>query len=442
MKVNTPNISTPLVVVKQQLNASQVHDFEQVSEALYWQKLRQSQEGLYSQDRFTAGGSNTESDVISPLTGKSQHCILWGINHYLGLNRDPYVIGQAQRAIGTYGTGCGTSALSGGMSDLHKEVENRIANLVGKERVLLFPTGYTTNLGVLSALPGKNDFFLFDRESHASIIDGIKLSGRKFASFRHNSLVDLEHKLEKYSATYENIIVVVESAYSMSGDLAPLREIVRLKERYKFYLYVDEAHTFGFYGKDGSGYCQELGIADRIDFLMSTLSKATASVGGFVACDAKYVPLLEWSANSYIFQACLPPGDAASILAALDRIASDPGLSQQLHEKNSYFRRQLTMLGFDLGTSRSPIVPIYIRDPQMLLEFNRELFEAGVFSVSIVYPAVKATEGRIRFIVNAAHSYDQIDRTVAVLKALGLKYRLIDSRSDRLIPLGTLGKVS
>ncbi|MEM9535642.1 MAG: hypothetical protein AAGA40_08220 [Cyanobacteria bacterium P01_E01_bin.45] len=138
----------------------------------------------------------------------------------------------------------------------------------------------------------------------------------------------------------------------------------------------------------------------------------------------------------------MPLEDAASILAALDRIASDPGLSQQLHEKNSYFRRQLTMLGFDLGTSRSPIVPIYSRDPQMLMEFNRELFKARIFSVSIVYPALKANEGRIRFIVNTAHSYDQTDRTVAVLKALGLKYRLIGRRRDHLTPVGTLGKVS
>ena len=311
------------------------------------------------------------------------------------------------------------------MSAIHKAVEHKIANLLGKERALLFPTGYTTNLGVISALPGKNDLLLFDREAHASMIDGVRLSGRKFASFQHNSVADLERKLKRYRDRYENIIVIVESAYSMSGDLAPLTEIVELKHRYHFHLYVDEAHTFGFYGDRGAGYCQQLGLTNEVDFIMSTLSKATASVGGFIACQEKYIPLLEWSANPFIFQACLPPGDAAAILASLDELAENPSLIATLHGKNAYMRQRLVTLGFDLGGSKSPIIPIFIEDAEQLLQFNKDLFEHGIFSVSVVYPAVKPKEGRIRLILNASHTYEQIDRTVEVLEHLGKQYGLI-----------------
>ena len=425
MQIPPTNPLTPLALLKKQLYTEGITSFEAIAEALHQQKQRQRQLGVYSQDRYTLEGSGCEATVISPSTGQSINCILWCINHYTGLNRNPRVIQKVADAVYQYGTGSGTSALSGGMSALHKDVEARLADLVGKERALLFPTGYTTNLGVISALPGRNDLLLFDREAHASMIDGVKLSGRKFASFQHNSVTDLERKLKRYRDRYENIIVIVESAYSMSGDLAPLAEIVELKHRYNFHLYVDEAHTFGFYGDRGAGYCQQLGLTDEVDFIMSTLSKATASVGGFIACQEKYISLLEWSANPFIFQACLPPGDAAAILASLDELAENADLMSTLHTKNTYMRQHLKALGFDLGQSKSPIIPIFIEDAECLLNFNKDLFEHGVFSVSVVYPAVKPKEGRIRLILNASHTYEQINRTLEILEILGKKYRLI-----------------
>lgn len=427
MKPHITDYMDSVALVKKHLNLEGIHSFEIIAEAMHRHKQQQIQAELYSQDRFTLEGSDTEAMVISPETGKSAHCILWCLNHYTSLNRHPAVIQRVAEAVQTYGTGSGTSALSGGMSALHKEVETRLATLVGKQRAMLFPTGYTANLGVISALPGKNDFLLIDREVHASIIDGVKLSGRKFASFRHNSIEDLERKLQKYRARYDNVIVIVESAYSMSGDLAPLVEIVALKKKYQCHLYVDEAHTFGIYGEKGAGYCQHLGVADDVDFIMSTLSKATASVGGFVACHERYIPLLEWNANSFIFQACLPPGDAAAILASLDELAKRGSILTELHAKNAYMRARLIMAGFDLGSSESPIIPIFISEPETLLRFNKSLFEQGIFSVSIVYPAVKPTEGRIRLILNTAHTYEQIDYTVAVLKRLGKAYGVLPS---------------
>lgn len=435
MQSLTPDPLMPLALLKKQLNADGIHGLEAVAEVLHHQKQHQRQLGLYSQDRYTVGGSDCVAEIVAPATGRSHPSILWCINHYTGLNRHPRVIQRVTEAVQQYGTGAGTSALSGGMSTLHKEVEARLADLVGKERALLFPTGYTTNLGVISALPGKNDLILFDREAHASIIDGVKLSGRKFASFKHNSVADLERKLARYRDRYENVLVIVESAYSMSGDLAPLTEIVALKQRYHFHLYVDEAHTFGIYGDRGAGYCQHLGIADDVDFIMSTLSKATAAIGGFIACQEKYIPLLEWSANSFLFQACLPPGDAAAILASLDELANQPDLITALHEKNAYMRARLRALGFDLRSSQSPIIPLFIKDTEQLLSFNKDLFEQGVFSVSVVYPAVKPTEGRIRLILNASHTYEHIDRTLDILEKLGRRHGLIGG--DRL-PMETL----
>ncbi|BAY22528.1 AMP-binding enzyme [Calothrix sp. NIES-2100] len=419
------SLSTSLALLKRQLKSDGFSSFEDLAEAIYQHKQLQVEAGLYSQDKFTLFGSDSEAQLVCPSTGTLHQCIIWCINHYTGLNRNQKIIDQVCEAVKKFGTGSGTSAISGGMSSLHKEAERRLASLVGKESALLFPTGYTTNLGVISALPGNNDFLLFDREAHASIIDGVKLSGKKFASFKHNSVEDLEKKLKKYRNNYENLIVIVESAYSMSGDLAPLGEIVQLKKKYNFHLYVDEAHTFGFYGHQGAGFCHQLGVTEEVDFIMSTLSKSTASIGGFIACKSKYIPLLEWSANSYLFQACLTPGDAAAILASLDELAANPELIAQLHQKNSYMRQKLTGMGFDLGHSQSPIVPIFIPDPDILHAFNRDLFAAGIFSIAIVYPGVKPSEGRIRFILNASHTYENIDRTLDVLEKLGQQYRLI-----------------
>jgi 8-amino-7-oxononanoate synthase len=418
-------VSTPILSYMKHLESQGITNIEELSDYLYEHYLRQVNLGLYSNGRYTLTGSDSTATVASTLGNSHEECILWCINHYLGLNRNQNVIDKVCRAVQEFGTGAGTSALSGGMSIIHKQVEEKLQNLIGKESVMLFPTGFTTNLGCLSGLPGKNDLLIFDRESHASIIDGVKLSGNKWMTFKHNNVQDLESKLEKYQDKYENIFVVIESAYSMSGDLAPLTEIVALKQKYKFFIYVDEAHTFGIYGKNGAGYCSHLGLIDEVDFIAATLSKATSSIGGFIAMKSKYIPLLHWRASTYTFQACLTPGDAAAILAALEEIEQNPQLIESLHEKNQYMRRCLTSLGFDLGASQSPIIPVFIPDVETLMAFNKELYARGIFSVSIFYPVVKPHEGRIRFILSVAHTKEQIDTTVNALYELGLKYGII-----------------
>ncbi|ANU21861.1 aminotransferase class I/II-fold pyridoxal phosphate-dependent enzyme [Planococcus donghaensis] len=375
-------------------------------------------------DRYLENGPATLMNVITEQSGEIKECVLWNVNHYLSLNRNKNVIEKATRALSQFGTGAGTSASSCGMTTLHKKIEQKISDMTGKESAVLFPTGFTANLGAISMLVGSKDLILFDRESHSSIINGIRLSNAKRTiSFKHNDVADLEKKLTRYEDSFENIFVIVESAYSMSGDLAPLKEITNLKQQHKFYLYVDEAHTFGIYGDKGRGYCFEQGVSEKVDFIMSTLSKATASVGGFLAADKKYCSLLRFS-DAYLFQACLTPVDAAVILAALEEIENNPSLITELHAKNTYMRNSLISKGFDLGTSKSPIIPVFIEDHNKLRLVVNDLYLVGVYSTPIVFPAVKMNQGRIRLIVNYNHSKEQIDYTVNALEEICRRHQV------------------
>jgi len=386
-------------------------------------------------DRYLASGPATLANVITDHSGEIKECILWNVNHYLSLNRNENVIEKATRALHQFGTGAGTSASSCGMTTLHKEIEQKISNMTGKESAVLFPTGFTANLGAISTLVGSKDLILFDRESHSSIINGIRLSkAKKTISFKHNDVADLEKKLTRYEGQFENIFVIIESAYSMSGDLAPLKEMVHLKKMHKFYLYVDEAHTFGIYGDKGRGYCYEQGVSDEVDFIMSTLSKATASVGGFLAADKKYCSVLRFS-DSYLFQACLTPVDAAVILAALEEIENNPSLIDELHAKSSYMRNSLTSKGFDLRESKSPIIPVFIEDHNKLRLVVHDLYLAGIYSTPIFYPAVKMNQGRIRLIVNYNHTKEQIDYTVKVLEDVCRKHQVNGNEENSLLDM-------
>ncbi len=393
-----------------------------------------NQDGDYEYDRYLEHGASNFGNVVSEHTGSKRECILWCVNHYLSLNRNKNVVDRAREELLRFGTGCGTSASSCGMSSLHKELENRLANLVGKEKALLYPTGFTANTAAISHLTSKEDLIIFDRECHSSIINGLKLSAAKWISFKHNNVQDLALKLKKYQNSYQNIFVVVESAYSMSGDLAPLKKFVELKNQYGFYLYVDEAHTFGIYGDKGQGYCHEQGVTDDVDFIMSTLSKSTASIGGFVAAKKEYCSLLKWS-DPYVFQACIPPADASVILACLDEIESHPEMISDLHKKNDYIRKLLSDKGFNLGDSQSPIIPIFIEDHKKLQMVARDLYEEGIYSTPICYPAVKVDEGRIRLILNAAHTHEHIHATVDALERVCERHMVIGTQDDSVTGL-------
>lgn len=416
--------ATVLGQLRSQMQRDGITDVQVVADAYQQVKEEQARAMMYSADLYTAQGSDTNASIISATTGEERNCIVWSLNLYLGLNRVQAVVDRTCDAVRAFGTGSGTSAPSGGLNAMHDEIATRVAHMVGKPSAILFPTGYSANLGALSTLPGPRDLLLLDREAHASMFDGVKLSGKKYLAFRHNDVADLRSKLERYAPRHENVFVVVESAYSMSGDLSPLEEIVALKQQFDFLLYVDEAHTFGFYGKQGRGYCHQLGVSDQVDFIMSTLSKATASSGGFVAAEERFCTLMQSTSSAYIFQACLTPPDAATVLASLDEIRDNPDHSRRLHESNAYMRASLIREGFDLGSSQSPVIPVYVPDVDKLFQLCAHLHMEGIYSVPVTYPAVGLHEGRIRFIVNARHTREQIDQTVAILaghaRALGV----------------------
>lgn len=404
-----------------------VRDIEKMSFAMDELRQLQIQEGIFSFDCYTDKGSHTQSNLGLKTGEPLQECSIWSINHYLGLNRHPYVIEKSIQAVSEFGTGCGTSAISGGMNVLHKRIESKLREWLGYESVMLFPTGFTANMGLLAAICQNNDHVLIDDESHASIRDGIRLSpAKKWISFDHNSIEDIERKLIAARDDGKGkTIVVVESIYSMSGDICPLKNLVALKDNYEFLLVVDEAHSFGLYGDHGKGLCQQEGVLDQVDFLTSTFSKATASIGGFVAAKSRYVSYLQWSANAYAFQACFTPADAATILAAMEILEADTDVINKLHANNRYMRERLLAAGFDLGESQSPIIPVYIPDTKKLMRVCFELFKSGVFSVPIGYPMVKEREGRIRFIVNTNHTKIQMDHAVKLLGELAVKYELL-----------------
>lgn len=381
---------------------------------------------LYPYDRFLKFGSNFQSIVETAETKKKRKCVVWCTNLYLGLNRHPKILSAVKKNVSKYGVGCGTSAVSGGFCSLHKKLEKELANFMGKEDVILFPTGFTTNIGAISAIVSASDLILFDKECHASIINGILLTKAEFRSFRNNDPAHLEKILKKLDRKkYHNVFVIIESVYGMSGSEAPIVEYCRLKKGYGFYLFVDEAHSFGFYGKNGKGYCESKNCLENVDFFMSTLSKATASIGGFIACRKEYSSYMRVSSSAYMFQASMPPMDVIANLEALKIIRKNKHIRKKLWDNANFFRASVKALGFDVRDSKSPIVPIYISEEEKLAEMCKYLYKNGIYTNWISYPAVKKGEGRLRFIVSAGHAKTQIKKTLKILKQAGKKIGIL-----------------
>lgn len=386
----------------------------------------QNKKGVFPYNRFVKSGSRPFASIVSPDEEVEKDCIVWCSNHYLGFNRDPETIKAAHAALDEYGTGCGTSAVSGGFSAIHKELEAVISKMVGKPETVLYSTGFTTNLGALGCLAGKGDVILIDRDSHASIIDGAKMSGAELRVYKHNDPAHLEEILKKIDRKkHKNVFVVTETVFSMSGEEAPLAEYCSLRKKYGFYLYVDEAHAFGFYGKKGAGLTEHLSLTNEVDFIMSTLSKATASIGGFVSADKHYCSYLRINSNPYLFQASIPPADAAVVLSALRGIAADRSRVERLWSNTKLMRSLLKESGFNVGNSKSPIVPLYVADETKLALLCKGLFWEGIFTNWVSYPVVSKNQGRLRFVVTASHTEEQIRKTVNVLLDLGRKTGII-----------------
>jgi amino acid adenylation domain-containing protein len=360
-------------------------------------------------------GSAHRGTVADAYTNEEREAIIWTTNLYLGLNRDQKVVEEARSALERFGTGMGTSAVASGVTDLHLEFEKAFAELVGKPAACLFPTGYTANLGVVASLLGDNDVIVMDQLCHASIVDGARLSRATIRTFQHNNPSDLESVLKTEASPYRTALVILESVYSMGEGAAPVSDIVLTAKKYDALVLVDEAHSFGFYGPRGAGLCVSQGVANQVDFIMTTLSKALGSLGGVVAAREEHIALLKSSARAYIFQATVSPADIAAALAALRRLSADDALRERLWDTTAYMRKRFSEAGYDLGTGDGPIVTPHFSDKDRLYAIAHGLYKRGVHTAAVTYPIVESGRGRLRFICSASHTREDVDRTLEAL---------------------------
>jgi 8-amino-7-oxononanoate synthase len=368
-------------------------------------------EGLYPYFRPIESSQDTE--VV--IDGK--RVLMFGSNSYLGLTNHPKIKEATKNAVDKYGTGCAGSRFLNGTLDIHIELEEKLAEYVGKDAALVFSTGYQVNLGVLSSLTGRNDYLILDEYDHASIIDGSRLSFSKVIKYEHNNMHDLEKKLRLLPEDAVKIIAV-DGIFSMEGDIVKLPGVVALAQKYGASVMVDDAHSLGVIGKRGSGTASHFGLTEQVDLIMGTFSKSLASLGGFIAGDYAMIEYLKHHARSLIFSASMAPSSVASTLAALEIIKSEPERIEKLWDNTHYACKLLKENGFDIGTSETPIIPIYVRNNEKTFLITKMLQRAGVFVNPVVSPGVPADSTLIRFSLMATHSFDQIDEAVDKLTSV------------------------
>ena len=352
---------------------------------------------------------DSEQDTEVTMNGKK--VLMFGSNSYLGLTNHPRIKEAAIEAVRKYGTGCAGSRFLNGTLDIHIQLENELAEFVGKDEALVYSTGFQVNLGVLSCLTGRRDTILCDELDHASIVDGRRLSFSTLRKFRHNDMEHLERELLRCEPDTIKLIVV-DGVFSMEGDVANLLEIVRLKEKYNASIFVDEAHGLGVLGNMGRGTCDHFGVTKDVDLIMGTFSKSLATIGGFVAGDKEVINYIRHNARSYIFSASNTPAATAAAIEALHIMKEEPERIENLWKVTNYALRNFRELGFEIGATSTPIVPIYIRDTEKTFVVTKMLWDEGVFVNPVVPPACSPQDTLIRFSMMATHTKEQIDRAL------------------------------
>lgn len=365
-----------------------------------------------------------ESDQDTVVTMKGKKVLMFGSNSYLGLTNHPKIKEAAINATKKYGTGCAGSRFLNGTLDIHIELENRLASFVGKEAALVYSTGFQVNLGVIPTVTGRNDYILLDELDHASIIEATRLSFAKVLKYKHNDMQSLERILKRCEAGRIKLIVV-DGVFSMDGDIANLPEIVRLADKYEATVMVDDAHSIGVLGKNGSGTASHFGLTKKVDLIMGTFSKSLAALGGFIASDFETINFIKHHSRSLIFSASATPASAAAVLAALDILESEPERMKNLWEVTHYAIDNFRKLGFDIGNTVTPIIPLYIRDNLKTLTITRMLLDNGVFVNPVVAPAVSKDDTLIRFSLMATHTKEQVDIALEKFEKLGKKLHII-----------------
>jgi len=342
----------------------------------------------------------------------------------MGLTNHPKIKEASIKAIEKYGSGCAGSRFLNGTLDIHIELEQKLAEYVNKDATLVFSTGFQVNLGVIPTVTGRNDYILIDELDHASIIEATRLSFAKVLKFRHNDMHALERLLKKCEPGRIKLIVV-DGIYSMEGDIANLPGIVKLAEKYEATVMVDDAHAIGVIGEHGSGTASHFGLTDKVDLIMGTFSKSLASLGGFIASDFDTINYMKHHSRTLIFSASITPASAAAVLAAMEIIKAEPERMVHLWELTHYAIDNFKRMGFDIGKSETPIIPLYIRDNLKTLRLTRMLLDEGIFVNPVVSPAVSKDSTLIRFSLMATHTKAQVDIALEKFDKLGKKLGII-----------------
>lgn len=368
---------------------------------------------------FRAISSEQDPEVI--INGRK--VLMFGSNCYTGLVNDPRIKEAAIEATRKYGTGCAGSPFLNGTLDLHKKLEQRIAEYIGKEDVMIYSTGFGVNLGVVSTLTGREDYILWDEQDHASIIEGRRLSFSKSLKYKHNDMASLEKQLQQCEPDKVKLIVT-DGVFSMEGDVANLPEIVRLAKKYDASVMVDEAHAIGVFGTGGRGVCNHFGVTDDVDLVMGTFSKSFASLGGFIATDKEITNYLRHHSRSYIFTASITPASTAAALKAIDIMIEEPELQENLWKLTNIALEGFRSRGFEIGNTSTPIIPLFIRDNFKTFAITRDLLDEGIFVNPVVSPAVAPKDTLIRFSLMATHTPEQVeyalDKITKVFKNHGI----------------------
>lgn len=349
--------------------------------------------------------------------------IMIGSNNYLGLTVHPKVRQAAVDAVKEYGTSCTGSRFLNGTLEMHLELESRLAKWVGKERALVFSTGYQVNVGTISAIVGREDYVITDKDDHASIIDGCKLSYGTMKRFQHNDLESLDRVLAALPKDAGKL-VVVDGIFSMGGDIAPLPEMIKVCKRHGARLMVDDAHSIGVLG-GGRGTAADFGVTEDVDLIMGTFSKSFASLGGFIAGDAGIIDYIQHHARSFIFSASIPPASAAAAMAALEVMQEEPERIQRLIEIGDFMRERYRALGFNIGLTETPIIPVIVGDQTKAMMFWKALFDAGVYTNVVLPPAVPPNLSLLRTSYIASHTDEQLEKVLAIFEKVGKELGVI-----------------
>ncbi len=365
-----------------------------------------------------------DSEQDTEVTCNGKRMLMMGSNSYLGLTNHPRVIEAAKKATDKYGTGCAGSRFLNGTLDIHIELEDKLAKLVGKEASLAFAAGYMANLGAISAMVERGEYIVTDKFDHASILDGCMLSMGKMVRFNHNNMKHLDTVLEKKVAG-KGALIVVDGIFSMEGDIADVSNICKLAKKHKVSVMVDEAHSLGVLHKTGAGATMHFGCTDDVEIIMGTFSKSLASVGGFLAGSKDVIHYIKHFARSLIFSASLPPASAATVLEAMKIMKEEPERIDKLWENTHYMMENFKAMGYNTGSSCTPVIPLHVGDMMNAFKMWKQLDDEGVFINPIVPPAVPPNDTLIRTSFMATHTRKQLDEALEKFEKIGKRVGII-----------------